>query len=163
MPVCKIDENPLKEIVARQSDDDYSCSESKPCSNGACCSKKTGYCNYGPEACGPDIGNNPSPNEVCWSNCDATAECGKFALPKGKECPLNVCCSEFGFCGMTEDFCDKGESDDEGCQSNCDQPGSGSSGGDVQSTVIGYYEAWAHDRSCQSMDFEVQTPSVRCS
>lgn len=160
---CEVDTNPLHSIVARQSaatDDDYSCSETKPCSNGACCSKKTGYCNYGPDACGPDLGKNPSPNEVCWSNCDAVAECGRYALPAGKECPLNVCCSSFGFCGMTDEFCKAGDGkddDDIGCQSNCKQPGSGSSDGDMQSRVIGYYEAWAHDRDCQSMDFKVGT------
>lgn len=154
-PICTIDRNNFNDLITRQSvstqPDDYSCSESKPCSNGACCSKKTGYCNYGPDACGPDLGSNPSPNDVCWSNCDALAECGKYALPAGKTCPLNVCCSEYGFCGMTSDFCD------DTCQSDCDQPGSGGSGGDVQSRVIGYYEAWAHDRSCQSMDFKVRS------
>jgi chitinase len=87
----------LRRQTADTSTDDYSCSESKPCANGACCSKKTGYCNYGPDACGPDLGHNPSPNAVCWSNCNAVAECGKYALPAGKTCPLNVCCSEFGF------------------------------------------------------------------
>jgi len=115
---------------------------------GACCSKKTGYCNYGPDACGT---NGQSPNDVCWSNCDAHAECGKYAKVAGAKCPLNVCCSQYGFCGMTDEFCKKGDDPDTGCQSNCDQPGSGSSGGDVQSRVIGYYEAWAHDRSCNGM------------
>ena len=71
-------------------DDDYSCSESKPCSNGACCSKKSGYCGYGPESCGT---NGKSPNDVCWNNCDAHAECGRYAKEEGKTCPLNVCCS----------------------------------------------------------------------
>lgn len=55
------------------------------------------------------------------------------------------------FCGMTEEFCDKGTTADPGCQSNCDQPGSGASGGNVQNRVIGYYEAWAHNRKCQGM------------
>lgn len=86
---------------------------------GACCSKKTGYCNYGPKACGT---NNISPNEVCWSNCDAKAECGRIADPPGKKCPLNVCCSEYGFCGFTKDFCEKKSGKNKGCQSNCDQP-----------------------------------------
>ncbi|KAI4634170.1 uncharacterized protein J4E87_001340 [Alternaria ethzedia] len=58
------------------------------------------------------------------------------------------------FCGMTEKFCDKGTEDEPKCQSNCEQPGSGGSGGDVQKIVIGYYEAWAHDRKCQGMDFK---------
>lgn len=80
---------------------------------------------------------------------------GQYARTPDAKCPLNVCCSEFGFCGMTEEFCTKGSGDKKGCQSNCDQPGSGASGGDVQSRVIGYYESWAHDRSCTGMvDFE---------
>jgi len=55
---------------------------------------------------------------------------------------------------MAEDFCKKGSDPTTGCQSDCDQPGSGASGGDVQSRVIGYYEAWAHDRSCTGMGFD---------
>jgi chitinase len=55
------------------------------------------------------------------------------------------------FCGMEKDFCDKGTKDDPGCQSNCEQPGSGGSNGNVQNRIIGYYEAWAHDRKCQGM------------
>ncbi|KAI0595746.1 carbohydrate-binding module family 18 [Biscogniauxia sp. FL1348] len=140
-------------LSARQSagDDDYSCSETKPCINGACCPKKTGFCNYGEEACGT---TGTSPNDVCWSNCDAHAECGRNSDPPGKECPLNVCCSQFGFCGTTEDFCKVTNDKNTTCQSNCEQPGSGASGGDVQKRIIGYYEAWAHDRDCQNMNFK---------
>ncbi|KAI9150010.1 Chitotriosidase-1 [Paramyrothecium foliicola] len=114
----------------------------------ACCPKETGWCNYGPEACGT---NNISPNDVCWSNCDAKAECGRFAASPGKECPLNVCCSPFGFCGMTEEFCKVTDDEEESCQSNCEQPGSGSSGGNVRDRIVGYYEAWVHDRKCNGM------------
>lgn len=32
----------------------------------------------------------------CPSNCDAKAECGRYASPPNKMCPLNVCCSEHG-------------------------------------------------------------------
>ena len=130
-------------LVTRETaaEDDYSCSENKPCKNGACCAK-TGWCNYGPEACGTD---GKSPNDKCWSNCDAHAPCGKYAKTAGDKCPLNVCCSEFGFCGMTDDFCGKG------CQSDCDQPGSGGSGGDVQSRIIGYYEGWNYKKNCIGM------------
>ncbi|KKY21949.1 putative glycosyl hydrolases family 18 protein [Diplodia seriata] len=144
-PVCAVN------VLIKREDEDYSCSEGKPCSNGACCSKKTGYCNYGPEACGT---TGTSPNDVCWSNCDAHAECGRYAEVPGTKCPLNVCCSQFGFCGMTDGFCDVTDDEETSCQSNCDQPGSGGSGGNVQERVIGYYEAWAHDRSCNGMDFE---------
>ena len=100
----------------------YTCSEKKPCSNGACCGK-SGYCGYGPTYCGT---NGQSPNSACWSNCDAKAECGKDAADPGQTCPLNVCCSQFGFCGTTSDFCGTG------CQSGCNQPSSGKSDGNVQ-------------------------------
>ncbi|KAJ3529968.1 hypothetical protein NM208_g9528 [Fusarium decemcellulare] len=130
--------------------DPYSCSEVKPCSNGACCAK-TGYCNYGPEACGT---NGESPNDKCWSNCDAHAECGRYAETPGKKCPLNVCCSKHGFCGMTEEYCEESDDEDESCQSNCAQPGSGGSGGDVQKRVIGYYEAWNWKKKCIGMSME---------
>ncbi|OBT39681.1 hypothetical protein VE00_09135 [Pseudogymnoascus sp. WSF 3629] len=148
-PVCPA-QNPNDLLSRAVTDDDYSCNENKPCSNGACCPKATGYCNYGPEYCGT---NGQSPNDVCWSNCDAHAECGQNALVPGSPCPLNVCCSQYGFCGMTADFCTRGPTPDIGCQSNCDQPGSGASGGNVQSRVIGYYESWAHDRACTGMNF----------
>lgn len=130
------------------TDNDYSCSENKPCSNGACCSKASGYCGYGPDSCGT---NGQSPNDKCWSNCDAHAECGRYAKKPGQKCPLNVCCSQFGFCGMTEEFCAKTNNPNTTCQSNCDQPGSGGSGGNVQNRIIGYYEAWNWNKKCIGM------------
>lgn len=141
----------LSLAVVAATEGDYSCGENNPCSNGACCAK-SGYCGYGEKYCGK---TDESPNDVCWSNCDAKAECGRFADPKGKECPLNVCCSPFGFCGTTEEFCQKtGDGEDKNCQSNCDQPGSGSSGGDVQKRIIGYYEAWNHNKKCMGMKIQ---------
>ena len=41
-----------------------------------------------------------------------------------------------------------------GCQSNCDQPGSGASGGDVQSRIIGYYEGWNQNEKCIGMGLQ---------
>ncbi|KAL2817250.1 hypothetical protein BDW59DRAFT_166064 [Aspergillus cavernicola] len=149
---CGIDQHQgSRTLQARQADpnDPYSCDESKPCSNGACCAK-SGYCGYGEDYCGE---TGESPNEVCWSNCDAVAECGRHATPAGKVCPLNVCCSPYGFCGMTE-FCAVTDDDETSCQSNCEQPGSGSSGGDVQSRIIGYYEAWNHAKRCIGMKIQ---------
>jgi hypothetical protein len=136
------------------ADDPYVCSEDKPCGNGACCGK-TGNCGYGEDYCGT---NGESPNDVCWSNCDAHAECGRHADPPGKTCPLNVCCSQYGFCGTTSEFCDEGENDDDGnptgCQSNCDQPSSGAADGDVQKRIIGYYEVWNHNKMCINMGID---------
>ncbi|KAJ4319636.1 hypothetical protein N0V84_006272 [Fusarium piperis] len=137
-------------VIVADPNDPYSCSEEKPCSNGACCSK-TGVCNYGPEACGT---NGKSPNDKCWSNCDAHAECGRHAKTPGQKCPLNVCCSRYGFCGMTKDYCKVTDKKEESCQSNCVQPGSGGSGGNVQKRVIGYYEAWNWKKKCIGMSME---------
>lgn len=55
---------------------------------------------------------------------------------------------------MTSEYCDKSDEEDEGCQSNCEQPGSGSSGGDVQKRVIGYYEAWNYKKKCIGMSMD---------
>ncbi len=66
--------------------DEYQCSKDKPCSNGACCGK-SGYCGYGPTYCGSG----------CLADCNAVAECGQYAKTAGTECPLNTCCSQFGF------------------------------------------------------------------
>ncbi|TGJ83235.1 hypothetical protein E0Z10_g5519 [Xylaria hypoxylon] len=66
------------------------------------------------------------------------APCGDFAATPNATCPINVYCFQYGFYGVTDEFCQKG------CQSNCEQPtSSGKSGGDVQSRIIGYYEGWS--------------------
>lgn len=85
-PIDIVNTQPI-DVLARR--DDYSCSASNPCSNGACCGAG-GYCGYGSTYCGTG----------CVSNCNATAECGKDASTPGKTCPLNTCCSEFGFVSL---------------------------------------------------------------
>lgn len=40
------------------------------------------------------------------------------------------------------------------CQSDCAQPGSGSSGGNVQSRIIGYYEIWNWQKNCIGMHLQ---------
>lgn len=82
-PVDATDSSIDVDLVRR---DDFSCSADKPCKNGACCGK-SGFCGYDPVYCG----------DGCVSNCEAAAECGQFATTPGKQCPLNTCCSEFGF------------------------------------------------------------------
>ncbi|EAQ84573.1 hypothetical protein CHGG_08587 [Chaetomium globosum CBS 148.51] len=135
-------------LSGRATVDDYTCAPDRPCANKACCPKATLSCNYGEEACGT---SGISPNEVCWSNCDAKSECGKDAKVPGQECPLNVCCGKWGFCGMTEDYCDKEDHGATGgCQSNCDQPGPKNKAS-TQARVIGYYEGWRADSACQGM------------
>ncbi|KAJ6503695.1 hypothetical protein C8R45DRAFT_973479, partial [Mycena sanguinolenta] len=104
-----------------------SCTSTIPCSNGACCNGASGYCGH------------------CTSNCDAKAQCGPNARAGEEDCPLNVCCSQYGFCGTTEDFCG------DGCTSNCNPPPLGSCGADQATALtrrIGYFEGWAGARGC---------------
>ncbi|ORY61420.1 uncharacterized protein BCR38DRAFT_525824 [Pseudomassariella vexata] len=114
------------------------CNADTPCVNAACCGTN-GLCGYSPTECG--AGN-------CTSNCDAKAECGQHGKEGSQECPLGVCCSQFGFCGSTSDFCDE----DKNCQK--DYGGCGDvkrpscSGNSITKRTIGYYEAWANTRPC---------------
>ncbi|KAM7196715.1 putative glycosyl hydrolases family 18 protein [Naviculisporaceae sp. PSN 640] len=159
LPVCEATKSSLAAmseaaLMARAVPvEDYTCGPNKPCSNGACCPKEGGNCMYGPKACGT---TGTSPNDVCWSNCNAKAECGRFADPPGKTCPLNVCCSQWGFCGSTADFCkmDPGGDPEKSCQSNCAQPGPTNKDGNVQKRIIGYYEAWNFESACTGMSFK---------
>ncbi|KAF7316287.1 Chitin-binding type-1 domain-containing protein [Mycena indigotica] len=119
-----------------------SCTAEIPCSNGACCNGDSGFCGFGPSFC-----KTVSQGGPCTSNCNALAECGPNAAPANFTCPLSVCCSQFGFCGTTAEFCGAG------CQSNCNPPAPRSCGADQQSATqrrIGYYEGWAVTRACSS-------------
>ncbi|KAJ4972816.1 hypothetical protein NE237_005990 [Protea cynaroides] len=53
-------------------------------------------------------------------------QCGKQA--DGKLCPGGVCCSQYGYCGSTSDYCGNG------CQSQC-SGGGGGGGGDISSLI----------------------------
>ncbi|KAI2629291.1 putative class V chitinase [Hypomontagnella submonticulosa] len=112
------------------------CAPGIPCRNGACCSN-TGVCSFSKSSCGPD---------VCISNCNATAPCGQDAKPEDAMCPLNVCCSQYGFCGSIDLFCGNG------CQEgfgSCGPPKTPSCAGNSAITRrIGYYESWANTRTC---------------
>lgn len=120
--------------------DPYACTKSIPCHTNACCGSlfggEAGTCGFGPTFCGSD----------CVSRCDAKPECGRYADPPGKTCPLNVCCSAYGFCGTTSKFCQVSEK----CQSNCGNPAvpPGKSPVPATNRVIGYYEAWSARREC---------------
>jgi chitinase len=119
------------------------CNADTPCENGACCGSDN-LCGYTKKECGTG----------CQSNCNAKAECGPYGRPGSQKCPLNVCCSKFGFCGSTDEFCTWTNPDDPdypkcdtqwgGCgavnRPNC---GGGSS---VSKRTIGYYETWSNSR-----------------
>ncbi|CAK7230765.1 hypothetical protein SCUCBS95973_007682 [Sporothrix curviconia] len=111
------------------------CSATQPCPIG-CCSK-WGNCGLGPDYCAPTN---------CIASCGAKSECdpGGWGLTyaNATACPLNVCCSAYGFCGTTHEF--------------CGTPTVAAPACDVASTsikrVVGYYEAWATtERPCNAM------------
>ncbi|RMX98023.1 hypothetical protein D0868_10328 [Hortaea werneckii] len=123
-------------------DADGSCSKDAPCEQGCC--GATSYCGFGPEYCG----------DGCVAGCDAQAKCGQYAPTPGQKCPLNVCCSQYGyiticqsdallsrrltsslyrFCGTTADFCNFD------CQSGCEEP-----------QKPGCSESWATTRTCDA-------------
>ncbi|CAG8979165.1 hypothetical protein HYALB_00000299 [Hymenoscyphus albidus] len=115
-------------------DEDYFCSKTKPCKVG-CCGPLTlgdlGYCGYGPAYCG----------QGCTSSCGLKSECdgGNWGAQwsNASTCPLNVCCSRFGFCGTAQLFCgDK----------KVPTPECGGKSSDAK--TIGYYEGWNLDKPC---------------
>ncbi|GES66723.1 class V chitinase [Aspergillus terreus] len=57
-----------------------------------------------------------------------------------ENCPLNICCSEFGFCGTTKDFC----GDTTVAEPVCD-------GTSATKKTIAYYEGWNSERACDTM------------
>lgn len=98
-------------------------------------------CSYAPSSCAP---------ENCISNCNATAPCGQYAAPGEGTCPLNVCCSQYGFCGTTSDFCGTGCQQGYACGSVTQPACAGNSAGSGRR--IGYYESWADDPSSRLCD-----------
>lgn len=117
----------------------FSCTSDDPCKVG-CCSR-SGSCGFGPDWCAP---------ENCVGTCNATAECGQYAKEPDLECPLNVCCSRWGFCGTTEEFCQTSSNKNESCQSNCEKPVREKCASSWRKRRIAYYESWAETRECDS-------------
>ncbi|KAF7296695.1 Chitin-binding type-1 domain-containing protein [Mycena chlorophos] len=143
-----------------------SCTADIPCSNGACCNSKTGYCGYGDAFCKTLADGGP-----CSSNCNAKAQAlwteragrrrrlsSQRLLLSGTRRrsidPVSVSLNslQYGFCGTTDDFCGKG------CQSNCNPPPPKSCAADEATALqrrIGYYEGWSAARPCDGF-----TPSA---
>ncbi|KAK3322953.1 glycoside hydrolase superfamily [Apodospora peruviana] len=130
--------------------DAQTCSPGSPCEIG-CCSTDGGFCGYGPDYCAADKCNAAlSANGTCHqlSECDPGFNPGwgpswGSTYAGSQLCPLNVCCSQFGFCtpgGTTEEFCGT---------STVTQPSC--SGSSASQRTLGYYEGWAPTRPCDAM------------
>ncbi|CAD6447523.1 8ee79419-bd96-49f7-bc53-35763a80c0cc [Sclerotinia trifoliorum] len=109
-----------------------SCSIGSPCSDGSCCNAE-GKCGYGPDNCG----------DGCIYNCNATAACGQDGAGGSVKCPLDVCCSYYGFCGVESDFCNS-PNPIQPCQTgfgSCQQIAAPTCGGNSASgRTIAYYQ-----------------------
>ncbi|KAK4282892.1 hypothetical protein QN277_014217 [Acacia crassicarpa] len=69
--------------------------------------------------------------------CVRGEQCGRQA--GGALCPGNICCSQYGWCGTTDEYCG------EGCQSNCHgSSGGGASASNVRATYH-YYQPELHN------------------
>ncbi|KAE8361527.1 glycoside hydrolase [Aspergillus caelatus] len=113
---------------------DTYCSADVPCEIGCC--GKNNVCGLGPDYCAKD---------KCINNCDAKAECNPGDWDNkyinATTCPLNVCCSKFGFCGTTEEFCGDKTVSRPSCDASSQQI----------TRVIGYYNSAAATRPCGGM------------
>ncbi|CAG8236650.1 unnamed protein product [Penicillium salamii] len=129
--------------------DKYTCNSTSACSIG-CCSK-SGVCGLGPDFCGSDN---------CVSSCDYKSECDPgwgIKWSNASTCPLNVCCSDYGFCGTpltaipilisgliftgtTSEFCGSKTVTSPSC-----------SGSSSDKRTIGYYEGWNLEHKCDTM------------
>ncbi|KAH6699006.1 glycoside hydrolase superfamily [Leptodontidium sp. MPI-SDFR-AT-0119] len=69
------------------------CGPGSPCVDGSCCNSE-GKCGYTPYNCGS------TPTTTCISNCYSRAMCGTNSRDSAQKCPLNLCCSYFGYCGV---------------------------------------------------------------
>lgn len=156
----------LASIIACE-DTDVPCNESNPCTEG-CCSSSSEVCGYGPSYCGTDYciaaastngscaqlsecdpGVNPGWgvswgmlffSSLTWTNNNSLVGSEYASV---ETCPLDVCCSQYGFCGTTLDFC----GDSSVAEPVCD-------GSSANQKTIAYYEGWNLERACQTMEPE---------
>jgi chitinase len=133
---------PMRMAAKPEADDsDAKCTKKKGCKLGCCGPLNedgVGICGTGPKFCGKD----------CTSECDYKSECDPgwgMKYSNLTECPLNVCCSAYGFCGTLPSYC-KGK----GVASpKCDKANHSS-----DKRTIGYYEGWNYQRPCGNMEPE---------
>ncbi|GAA83940.1 class V chitinase [Aspergillus luchuensis IFO 4308] len=114
----------------------------------SCCSKLSGVCGFGPDYCSSqNCIAAASTNGTCshLAECDPSVS-GWTTVAWGSEyassekCPLNVCCSAYGFCGTTSDFCGNSTVAEPVCDGNS-----------ATKKTIAYYEGWNLERSCDTM------------
>lgn len=115
-------------------------------------------------------GKGPMPKAVTGAVCGpqkpgtskpATAKTG-WDLVGLNPCPLKACCSGFGFCGITGEFCTNTTAvggapgtyaaGTAGCISNCGNKIAGNSKKPATFLNVGYFQAYNAQRPCLNMD-----------
>jgi GH18 family chitinase len=129
---------------------------------------------WGFKGCGPDLQRG----KICVSTGDPPApdlqkdekgnavQCGYGVFGNGTnvKCPLNLCCSRSGFCGMTSEFCGvKDPSANPGvndCQDECEFKYKQVGPAPSDFKKIGYYESWNKNWPCLNMDISALQQTV---
>ncbi|KAI8910043.1 hypothetical protein DFJ77DRAFT_521713 [Powellomyces hirtus] len=91
-------------------------------------------------------GNPPKPPIIKGTSCGPQSV-------SGKDCPLKACCSAWGYCGTTEEFC-KPTASGFPCISNCNMPTVPVTDGSAFQRKVGYYLSDAASRSCDTVSPE---------
>lgn len=87
------------------------------CDNGSCkigCCNEFGWCGFGPKCKSGKFlvrtlrlaNNTVCGADTCKADCERKSECNPgfgSEWAQRDKCPLNVCCSEHGFCGVSLD------------------------------------------------------------
>jgi chitinase len=81
-------------VAPTNSNGALTCSTGSPCIDGSCCGPQN-ICGFGSSYCG----------KGCQSQCNATAPCGRDSTGGDVSCGMNLCCSHYGWCGVSEDYC----------------------------------------------------------
>ncbi|CAG8898521.1 unnamed protein product [Penicillium egyptiacum] len=115
-------------------------------------------------------GNTPMPAEYSSAVCGPQKPGTKkpegqftgFNLTKLNPCPLKACCSGWGFCGTTDEFCTESPADTgapgafktgtSGCISNCGTEIVGNDDKPKAFRRVTYFEAFNVKRDCLNMD-----------
>jgi len=103
-----LDFPPTSEMGAmtRRQSQKRQCDATTECPDGSCCNKQ-GRCGFGKENCGDGCQSNCEGIAKChhdfinFFSGNATAFCGKDSEDGNTKCPLNVCCSFYGYCGVS--------------------------------------------------------------
>ncbi|CZR65426.1 related to chitinase [Phialocephala subalpina] len=141
-----------KAIPLSKRDAPSQCGPGQPCADGSCCNSD-GKCGYTSYTCGS------SNNVRCLSNCNAHAMCGVNSLNAAQHCPLNLCCSYFGYCGTSTAYCVNPGSAQSGnpcqqgygsCQVAPEPSCNPNTGTASRGRKIGYYQS-SLERNCNRM------------